>query len=125
MSGEARKMLFIDCQMKVTDESGDWIEFFDREVNVVRAFCKIMFPKLAGAFDSLGVENVITPYQINSMSDDIKDGVAATNGKAVASRRTIVRRLGLVPEEELDEEIKRIDEEEQVTNDLFNNEPTE
>ena len=125
MSGEARKMLFIDCQMKVTDESGDWIEFFDREVNVVRAFCKIMFPKLAGAFDSLGVENVITPYQINSMSDDIKDGVAATNGKAVASRRTIVRRLGLVPEEELDEEIKRIDEEEQATNDLFNNEPTE
>ena len=125
MSGEARKMLFIDCQMKVTDESGDWIEFFDREVNVVRAFCKIMFPKLAKAFDSLGVENVITPYQINSMSDDIKDGVAATNGKAVASRRTIVRRLGLVPEEELDEEIKRIDEEEKVTNDLFNNEPTE
>ena len=59
------------------------------------------------------------------MSDDIKDGVAATNGKAVASRRTIVRRLGLVPEEELDEEIKRIDEEEQATNDLFNNEPTE
>lgn len=48
MSGEARKMLFIDCQMKVTDESGDWLEFFDREVNVVRAFCKDHVPR-AGA----------------------------------------------------------------------------
>ncbi len=125
MSGEARKMLFIDCQMKVTDESGDWIEFFDREVNVVRAYCKIMFPKLADAFDRLVVENVITPYQINSLSDDIKDGVNATNGKAVASRRTIVRRIGLVPEEELDEEIERIQQEEQQANNLFANEPTE
>lgn len=125
MSGEARKMLFIDCQMKVTDEAGDWLEFFDREVNVVRAFCKIMFPKLAGAFDTLVVENIITPYQINSLSDDIKDGTNATGGKAVASRQTIVRRLGLVPEEELEDEIKRIEEDETATNDLFNNEPTE
>ena len=125
MSGEARKMLFIDCQMKVTDEAGDWIEFFDREVNVVREFCKLMFPKLAGAFDTLTVENVITPYQINSLSDDIKDGTNATNGKAVASRRTIVRRLGLVPEEELEDELEQIEKEEQTTTDLFNNEPTE
>ncbi len=125
MSGEARKMLFIDCQMKVTDEAGDWLEFFDREVNVVRAFCKLMYPKLAAAFDTLGVENVITPYQINSLSDDIKDGVNATGGKAVASRETIVRRIGLVPEEELDDEIERIKQDEEVTTDLFNNEPTE
>lgn len=124
MSGEARKMLFIDCQMKVTDESGDWIEFFDREVNVVRAFCCEMFPQLAAAFNTLQVENIITPYRIDSLSDDIKDGVTATNGKAVASRRTVVRRLGLVPESEIDDELQRIDEEEATTADAFINEPT-
>lgn len=124
MSGEARKMLFIDCQMKVTDESGDWLEFFDRETNVIRAFCKIMFPTLASAFDSLVVENVITPYRIDSLSEDIKDGTNATGGKAVASRRTIIRRIGLVPEEEIDEEIERIESEENTASDLFNNEPT-
>lgn len=125
MSGEARKMLFIDCQMKVTDESGDWLEFFDREINVVRAFCKQMFPKFASVFDSLVVENVITPFQINDKSQEIKDGSNATGGKAVASRRTIIRRIGLVPEEEIDEELQRIEEEEAKINDAFMNEPTE
>lgn len=125
MSGEARKMLFIDCQMKVTDESGDWIEFFDREVNVVRAFCKNMFPSLKNAFDGLGVENVITPFQINDRSQLIQDIDRATDGKAVMSRRTGIRLLGEVPEEEIDAEEQRIIEEESSTADIFNNEPTE
>jgi hypothetical protein len=125
MSGEARKMLFIDCQMKVTDESGDWLEFFDREVNVVRAFCKQMFPSLESVFDSLVVENVITPYQINDESQEIQDDTNATGGKAIASRRTAIRRLGWVPEEEIDNEIEQIDKEETATTNAFTNEPTE
>lgn len=125
MSGEARKMLFVDCQMKVTDESGEWIEFFDREVNVVRAFCKKMFPSLASAFDALGVENVITPFQINDRSQQIQDIERATDGKAIMSRRTGIRMLGAVPEEEVEAEEQRIMEEEAAeTADIFN-EPAE
>lgn len=124
MSGEARKMLFIDCQMKVTDESGDWLEFFDREVNVIRAFCKQMFPSLAGAFDTLTVENKITPFQINDRSQQIKDMSDGTGGKQIISRRTAIRELNLVPEEELDEEEKRIEDEEATKADAFQNEPT-
>lgn len=124
MSGEARKMLFIDCQMKVTDESGDWLEFFDREVNVIRAFCKQMFPSLAGAFDTLTVENKITPFQINDRSQQIKDMSDGTGGKQIISRRTAIRELNLVPEEELDEEEKRIEDEEATKADVFQNEPT-
>ena len=123
MSGEARKMLFIDCQMKVTDESGDWLEFFDREVNVIRAFCKQMFPSLAGAFDTLTVEK-ITPFQINDRSQQIKDMSDGTGGKQIISRRTAIRELNLVPEEELDEEEKRIEDEEATKADAFQNEPT-
>ena len=124
MSGEARKMLFIDCQMKVTDDSGDWLEFFDREVNVIRAFCKQMFPSLAGAFDTLTVENKITPFQINDRSQQIKDMSEGTGGKQIISRRTAIRELNIVPEEELDEEEQRIEKEEAATADAFNNEPT-
>ena len=123
MSGEARKMLFIDCQMKVTDESGDWLEFFDREVNVVRAFCKQMFPSLAAAFDTLTVESRITPFQINDRSQQIKDMSDGTGGKAVISRRTAIRELNIVPEEELDDEEKRIEQDEAAAADSFNNEP--
>lgn len=125
MSGEARKMLFIDCQMKVTDESGDWLEFFDREINVVREFCKVMFPDLAEAFESLAVENIITPFQINDNSQEIKDLSDATGGKAVMSQRTAVQRLGAVPEEEVDDELQAIKDDESQSQDMFMNEPTE
>ena len=124
MSGEARKMLFIDCQMKVTDESGDWLEFFDREVNVVRAFCKIMYPELAQAFETLTVTNEITAFQIDDRSQEIKDMSDATGGKPIVSRRTAIRRLKMVPEEEVEEEEKRIEQEEAMANDAFTNEPT-
>lgn len=123
MSGEARKMLFIDCQMKVTDEKGDWLEFFDREINVVRAFCKVMFPEYTSAFDSLVVESVITPFQINDRSQQIKDMSDGTGGKAIISRRTAIRELDLVPEEEVEEEEKRIGEDEASVADAFTNEP--
>lgn len=124
MSGEARKMLFIDCQMKVTDESGDWLEFFDREVNVIRAFCKQMFPELATAFDTLVVENKIIPFQINDRSQQIKDMSDATGGKPIVSRRTAIREINIVPEEEVDEEEQRIIDEENAAADTFSNEPT-
>lgn len=124
MSGEARKMLFIDCQMKVMDEAGDWLEFLDREVNVVRAFCMQMFPELSSEFETLAVESIITPFQINDKSQQIKDMSDATGGKQIVSRKTAIRQINLVPEEEVDDEEKRIEEEEAAAEDAFTNEPT-
>lgn len=106
MSGEARKMMFIDAQMKVTDESGAWLEFFDREVNVVRSFMKKMFPKLATAIDSLTVEVIITPYQIKDESERINNLTNATCGKAIMSQRTAIQNLGYV--DDVDAELEQI-----------------
>ena len=120
MSGEARKMMFIDAQMKVLDESGIWIEYFDREMSVVKAFAEKMFPKLADAIRSLEVENVITPYTIREEGERITNYTNATGGKPVMSQRTAVARLGMV--DDVDEEMKQIEEEERL--DLFD-EPAE
>lgn len=120
MSGEARKMLFIDCQMKVTDESGIWIEYFDREMSVVKAFAEKMFPKYSEAIRSLEVESIITPYSIRDEGERITNYTNATGGKPIMSRRTAIGRLGLV--DDIDEEVEMIEQEEST--DLFN-EPTE
>lgn len=106
MSGEARKMMFIDAQLKVTDESGIWIEFFDREINVVRAFMKKMYPNLSAAIDNLQVDVVITPYQIRDEAERITNLTNATNGKAIMSQRTAVANLGYV--DDVDEELEQI-----------------
>jgi hypothetical protein len=110
MSGEARKMMFIDAQLKVADESGIWLEFFDREINVVRAFMKKMYPKMAASIDSLIVETVITPFQIRDEKEQISNYSSATGGKAVMSQRTAIANLGYA--EDVDAEIEQIRQEE-------------
>lgn len=115
MSGEARKMMFIDAQMKVTDESGAWLEMFDREINVVRAFLKTMYPNLVAAIDALKVETIITPYQIRDEAEKINNLSNATGGKPIMSQRTAVANLGYV--DNVDEELKNIADESSI--DLF------
>lgn len=119
MSGEARKMMFIDAQLKVTDESGIWLELFDREINVIRAFMKKMYPSLAAAIDSLQVEVVITPYQIRDEAERISNLSNATGGKPIMSQRTAVQNLGYV--DDIDKEMELIAQESSVS--LFD-EPT-
>lgn len=97
MSGEARKQLFIDCQLKVKDESGRWLEFFDREVKVVKGFLKLMLGNKAeynAAIDSLVVENVITPYMITDDKDTVNLLLMKNGNKALMSQRESIEALG-------------------------------
>ena len=106
MSGESRKMLLLDSQMKVTRERGRWLEAFDREFNVIRAYAKIMFPGLAKEFDEIRVKHIITPYKILDQKEDVETLSAACN--TIASRRTCVKRLGWA--DDVDEEVRLIEE---------------
>lgn len=119
MSGEARKMMFIDGQLKVTDEMGAWLEIFRREVNVVKAFMKLMFPSLKTAIDSLKVKNVITPFTIRDEKERVDLYSSATGGKPVMSQRTAVAKLGIA--DNVDEEMEQMQKESSVS--LFE-EPT-
>lgn len=106
MSGESRKMLFIDAQMKASDEAGIWYEALDREVNVVRAFVAAIFPELATAVKSLNIEVVITPYNIRDEQERISNLTSATGGHAIMSQRTAVANLGYV--DDVDSELAEI-----------------
>ena len=70
---DARRMLFSDAHMKIGDESGAWIEFFERESNVLKSFLK----KLNVGFDDddvdkVAVEHVITPFILDDEMENIK-----------------------------------------------------
>lgn len=94
MSGESRKQLFIDAQLKVTEESGRLLEFYDREINVVKAFLATIKPDLATAIEALPVEVVITPYQISEERDTITNLLAANGNKPLISQRESIEQLG-------------------------------
>lgn len=123
MSGEARKQLFIDCQLKVKDESGRLLEFFDREINVVKSFLKKIKPELSTVIDELQVETVITPFTISDEKDTITNLVTANGGKAIMSQRESIAYFG--KSTNVEKTMSEIQEEQQASQmaNLF--EPTE
>ncbi|MBR6250107.1 MAG: phage portal protein [Bacteroidales bacterium] len=95
MSGESRKQLFIDAQLKVQDEAGRLIEFYDREVNVVKLFLKAALgDAYANDIDALPVESVITPFTITDEKDTITNLVTANGGKPIMSQREAIEEFG-------------------------------
>ena len=95
MSGESRKQLFIDAQLKVKDESGRLIEFFDREMNVVKAFAKAALGEgYAADIDALPVENEITAFTITDEKDTIANLTTANGGKPLVSHRESIEMYG-------------------------------
>lgn len=120
LSGESRKQLFIDAQLKVKDESGRLIEFFDREVNVVKQFLKIMLgDSYAADIDALNVEVQITPFTITDEKDTIDKLLAANGNEPIISQREAIEQLGW--SDDVDKTLKEIRE--QGVADVF--EPTE
>lgn len=113
LSGESRKQMFIDAQLKVKDESGRLIEFFDREMNVVKAFAKIMLGEsYAADIDALKVETLITPFAITDEKDTINDLMAANGGKALMSQRESIEMYG--HSDDVDKTLREIAEEDKI-----------
>lgn len=110
MSGESRKQLFIDAQLKVKDESGRLLEFFDREVNVVKAFLKAILPESDHAdIDALPVETQVSPFTITDEKDTITNLMSANGGKAIISQRESIEMLGW--SDDVDKTLQEIAEE--------------
>ena len=116
LSGESRKQLFIDAKLKVGDESGRLIEFFDREVNVVKAFLKIIAGDSYSAdIDALEVENIITPFSVTDEEETIRNLTTANGGKPIVSQRESIEMLGW--SSDVDKTMEEIATE--STNDVF------
>jgi len=112
LSGEAMKQMFIDAHLKVNDEKGRLLEGHDREVNIVKAYAKlIMGAGYADAIDALQVGCEITPYFINDETQTITNFVNATAGKAIMSQRQAITLLG--KSADVDKTIQEIQEETQ------------
>lgn len=95
LSGESRKQLFIDAQMKVHDESGRLLEGFDREINVIKAFLKTALPERYHAdIDELKVEVKITPFSITDTKETVDMLMTANGGEPIMSQRESIEEFG-------------------------------
>ena len=111
----ARKTLLTDAHLKVGDESGDMLEFFDRECNVIKAFLGEINAAWKNTIMDLEVEHVITPFVQNDESAQI-DKITKATGKPVMSQKTGIERLGAVAN--IDQEYQQLQDEEKRSNDV-------
>lgn len=96
LSGESRKQLFIDSQMKVHDESGRLLEFFDRETNIIKAFLKVMLPESYHKdIDALKVKTRITPFSITDQKELVDKLMTANGGRPIMSQRESIEEFGM------------------------------
>ena len=109
-----------DAQLKVKDESGRLIEFFDREMNVVKAFAKIMLGSAYEAdIDALKVDMKITPFAITDEKDEITNLMTANGGEPIMSQRESIERFG--HSDDVDKTLAEIAEQKKA--DVFEPEP--
>lgn len=107
---DARETLLTDAHLKVGDESGDWLEFLDRETNVIKAFLKKMNTAWESEIDNVEVKHVITPFIQKNEATEISKRITANGGKPIESQRESIQRFG--KSSDPDATIKQIREEE-------------
>lgn len=106
---DARQTLLTDAHLKVGDESGAWIEAFERECSVIKAFLKMMNVNWKDEVDNVEVEHVITPFiqdDETAMTDRL---IKQNGGKAIKSQLETIREAGA---KDAEATLKQIQEEE-------------
>lgn len=93
---DARKTLLADAHLKIGDESGPWIEFFERENSIIKAFLK----KLNVGFseediDSILIDNIITPFIQEDEMQNIEKWSKAGGGTPLISPLEAIEGAGL------------------------------
>lgn len=82
---DARMTLLTDSYLKIGEETGAWIEFFERESNVIKSFVATMRKDLADEIDNVEVEHIITPYVQNDEGAMVDRLLKANGGKPLLS----------------------------------------
>lgn len=106
---DARQTLFMDAHLRVRDEQGAFIEFLDREMNVVKAFLKQANTEWSNDIDDIEVEHVITPYVQNDIQADIVKWTTACGGKPIMSQLEAIKQFGY--SDDAEETLRQIQQE--------------
>lgn len=110
---DARQMILSDAHLKIGDESGAWVEFFERECSVIKEFLKFMNTDWKDEVDNVEVEHIITPFIQNDEAALINRLQKGNGGKAIFSQLESIRMAGYSNDPK--ETLKQIQEEDKAT----------
>ena len=91
---DARQTLLTDAHLKVGDEQGAWIEAFEREANIIKAYLQQMNINGFKDVEDVEVEHIITPFIQNDEKNTIERLVTANGGKPILSQLEAIKLAG-------------------------------
>lgn len=91
---DARRTLLTDAHLKVGDEAGVWIESFERECNVIKAFLKMLNTSWSNEIDNVEVEHTITPFIQNDEDAFVNRLSKLNGGKPIMSQLESIQQAG-------------------------------
>lgn len=109
---DSRKTLLMDAHLKIGEESGAWIEGFEREANIIKAFLAKMNTKWANRMEEISIEHVMTPFIQEDETTQIDKWVKANGNKPLVSQKESIKYAGLT--DDPDATYQEIQEEEQT-----------
>lgn len=92
---DSRKTLLMDAHLKIGEESGMWLEGFERETNVIKAFLGKMNQKWESRLDEISVEHIITPFVQEDENTEIDKWMKANGNKPLISQEESIKYSGL------------------------------
>lgn len=116
ISGIALKLMFLDAHLKVEDKKSIVLEYLARRINVIKAFLAYMNTSWKAQVNNATVEVDITPYMIDDLKADIDNAINANGNNPVVSQKTSIKMAGIVPADNINEELLQIQKEEKEPN---------
>jgi SPP1 family phage portal protein len=113
LSGEAFKQMLIDAHLKVARESGAWLKFFDREINIVKAFLSVLQPAWKEEIENITVRPEITPFSV-SEDKNLAEILDVLVRAGIISREAAAQIMNYVPDVQADMEKIKAEREEQA-----------
>jgi len=110
LSGVSFRYVFMGMHMAVENHAESLGEYLQRRYNFLISAVGSLNSQYLKASETLDIEPEIVPYMIDDMDSKIKSALDAT-GQPIASLRTGVVLAGIVDESVVDEEVKKIEEE--------------
>lgn len=121
VSGVALELMFMDAVLKVKEKEEIWLDYLVRRVNLIKAILGNVDITLGEAVKSLYIEPEIVPYIITDAQTRSNIELSLTGNKQLKSRRSAMISLGM---ENVDDELKAIEEEEAEEDLFYQTEPT-
>lgn len=117
---DARQTLLTDAHLKVGDEDGDWIEFYEREGSIVKEYLKLMNTQWKDLIDDIEIEYVITPFIQNDEDAAIDRAIKGNGGKPIFSQLESIQLAGVSKDPQSTLEQIQMEEAQQTQRSLTN-----